>query len=64
MPVVSGAATPTFYGSLGVLSAATGILATAPRLSGFLAGQTDLPSSFTDGPLSNSGNYIYAEILP
>jgi hypothetical protein len=36
----------------------------APRLTGTLTGQTDLPSSFLASALSGSLNYYYAAILP
>jgi hypothetical protein len=39
-------------------------LALAPRRSGVLVGQTDLPASFTNAGLSVSGHYGYFELLP
>lgn len=61
--VVTGAATPTFPG-ITVATALQAITADAPRLSGILASQTDLPSSFTSAGLTTSVNVQYAQILP
>jgi hypothetical protein len=59
--VVSGAATPTFVGqSIGNAAEA----AVAPALSAALTGQSDLPSSFTAGALTTTGNRNYGVILP
>lgn len=59
--VVSGAATPTYLGSI---NSSAGVHATLPRLTASLGAQADLPGSFTDASLSGSAGYFYAEILP
>jgi len=38
--------------------------ATAPRLSGFVGSQTDLPSTVASGSVSNSGNMFYTALVP
>lgn len=60
--VVTGAATPTFWGigSAG-LAADAGL---APRLGGLLTGQADLPSSFTDASLTATAQCFYGAVLP
>lgn len=59
--VVTAAAAPTLIGAALPVPA---LGATAPRVTGLLASQTDLPASFTDGALSVSGNLFYAQVLP
>ena len=59
--VVSGATMPTFSGS--VIGQGVEALV-APALSSSLAGQTDLPSSVAAGSLGNTGQRLYAAILP
>lgn len=61
--VVTGAASPTFPG-LVVGGGLTAESAIAPRITGSLASQTDLPSSFTSAGLTTSTNRYYAAILP
>lgn len=59
--VVSGAATPAFFGQ--VIS--SGPEATQPPImAGFLSGQADLAASFSTGGLTSTGNRIYGAILP
>lgn len=57
--VVTPAATPTFVGQ-----AVSADSATDPRLTGQVAAQTDLPSSFTAGQVTASGSRIYGVVLP
>jgi hypothetical protein len=38
--------------------------AIAPRLSGFVGSQTDLPSTVASGSVSNSGNMFYTALVP
>lgn len=60
--VVTAAAAPTLAGnSLGAGLSAEAAL--APRLSGALAGQTDLPSTFTDASLTATGHFVYAALV-
>lgn len=60
--VVTGAASPTYPGLVmgGGLAAESAI---APRITGTLTGQTDLPSSFTSAGLTTSVNRYYAALL-
>lgn len=61
--VVTAAATPTFPGN----ALAAGVIndtAQPPRLSAVLAGQTDLPGSFTAASLTTTGQRFYGVILP
>ena len=60
--VVTAAATPTFHGcvALSGYGAESGV---APRICGHLTGQADLPNSFADASLANSGQRFYAVIL-
>lgn len=59
--VVTAAASPTL---VGVAIQGTAEAATAPRICGSLAGQSDLPNSFTDASLTAIGARFYAAILP
>lgn len=61
--VVTGAAGPTYPGLI-VGIGFTAEMAVAPRLTGTLTSQTDLPSSFTSAGLTTSVNRYYAAILP
>lgn len=63
--VVTAGALPTFYGNGATpqLGATFGVGA-SPRLSGFLASQTDLPASFTDAALTVNASPMYALLLP
>jgi hypothetical protein len=58
--VVTAAAAPTVCG-YGCADAAE--LAMAPRLTGQLAGQSDLPATFADTALAASGSSMYAALL-
>lgn len=60
--IVTGAATPQLAGW--TTGAGYAWLGTAPRLTGQLAGQVDLPASFTDAALAGSGTSPYIEMLP
>jgi len=60
--VVTGAALPTFSG-VG-LNAATGHASVAPRITGQLAGQTDLPASILAANVAASNAGIMGEVLP
>jgi hypothetical protein len=63
--VVTGATAPQFCGTgFGSGGAGSEPANVAPRLSGSLSGQSDLPSSFTEGALGPSARRIYAAILP
>lgn len=58
--VVTGATAPTVFG--GGTDSATMLI--APRLTGAVAGQTDLPASFTNAGAGASGSRHYFELLP
>ena len=60
--VVTAAAVPTMPGgaSAGVLGT---LFAQAPRVTGQLNSQTDLPASYTDAALATSGAVFYAELV-
>lgn len=60
--VVTGAATPQL--AAWTTGAGYAWLASAPRITGVLAGQTDLPASFADAALTASGTHPYVEMLP
>lgn len=60
--VVTGAALPTLAGIS--LNAATAQASASPRISGQLAGQTDLPSSILAGNVAASNALILGEVLP
>lgn len=60
--VVTGAALPTLAGIS--LNAATAQATAAPRISGQLAGQTDLPASILAGSVAASNALILGEVLP
>lgn len=59
--VVGTSTAPTFYGQSTLLASECGI---APRISGILASQTDLPSSITAGSVGDSGHQTYVALLP
>lgn len=59
--VVSGATMPLLVGS-GINDATE--VAIAPRITGAIGGQADLPASFLAGSVGLSGSRIYAAILP
>lgn len=59
--VVTGATAPTLVGAIPVSSAE---LAVAPRLSGILTGQTDLPAGFTEAGLTATTTRVYGAVLP
>jgi hypothetical protein len=61
--IVTGAATPTFVG-VNTAGSVSSEATVAPRLSATLAGQADLPASFTDAALSTGARRYYAAILP
>lgn len=64
---VTAASAGTLVGALPLQDAAPGgrnEAGLAPRLSGLLSGQTDLPASFTDAALTASSAMVYAAILP
>lgn len=61
--VVTAVASPTLAGIV-VLASMTAEYSAAPRRSGGLAGQTDLPASFTDASLGTSSGLHYAVVLP
>lgn len=60
--VVTGAAMPSMAGGSIVSNASE--WAAAPRMTGNLAAQTDLPASYADASLATSGSRVYAAILP
>jgi hypothetical protein len=62
--VVSAAALPTFVGAGIAGNAMFSEMAIAPRLTGVITGQADLPASLTDGALTGDLSPIYAAILP
>lgn len=57
--VVSAATLPTFVGTAGPGSAE---MAIAPRISGALSSQTDLPSNITAGSVGAIGSIMYARL--
>jgi hypothetical protein len=59
--VVSGAATPAFFGQV-VSSGPEALM--SPALAGFLSAQADLTAAFSTGSLTSTGNRIYGAILP
>jgi hypothetical protein len=59
--VVTAAASPTFVSSPGGNNAETGV---APRMSGSLTGQTDLPASIASGSVAAWSSPLYAVLLP
>lgn len=61
--VVSGAATPSMFGN-SVMINHTAEYGIAPRLSATITGQTDLPSSFVAGGLTNTALRLYGVVLP
>lgn len=58
--VVSAQTTPTVVGSAAANAA---ICAVAPRLSGAIGSQTDLPASFVESGLSTAAQRMYAALL-
>lgn len=58
--VVTGASAPTCYGAL-VPSAVSGV---APRISGLVSGQTDLPASVAAGSIGDSSHGPYVRLIP
>lgn len=61
--VVTGATAPTFMGV--ALFPGSGMEATtAPRVAGGIGSSTDLTTPISAGSVGNSGNLIYAAILP
>lgn len=58
---VTGAAAPTFVGQI---CNAVAEAALPPRVTGALAGQADLPATFTDSSLTSFGFRHYGVILP
>lgn len=58
--VVTAAAAPTLSGIAAGLGSE---LAIAPRLTGSLGSQTDLPGSFTAGSVATSGSRVYAALI-
>lgn len=58
--IVSAAAIPTSIGQTNALSA---LCARAPRITGFLAGQSDLPTSITAGSVTNASSRAYAAAI-
>lgn len=63
--VVSGATMPTFIGQFIANSATnTDEAAMTPRISGYLAGLSDLPASFAAGSVFATNNRPYGVILP
>lgn len=63
--VVTAGATPTWVGALLASGAATaGPIATfAPRMTGLIAGQSDLPASFLAATPADMGNRFYGAII-
>jgi len=61
--VVTAAATPTFVG-IAPNSALVTSFSTSPRISGSLAGQSDLPSSIAAGSVAATTVLPYGEVLP
>lgn len=64
---VTGAAAPSLAGQLffnGSGAGGTEAGQVAPRLSGFVAGQADLPASFAAGSITDLGSRAYVAILP
>ena len=58
--IVTAATAPNFTGSVHV----AGISGIAPRLTGLVSAQNDLPATILDSSVGNSGYYPYAELLP
>lgn len=61
--VVTAAAAPAIT-SLNAQSAASTEMGRAPRLSGAVTGQADLPASVASGSITNSGNMPFGVLLP
>jgi hypothetical protein len=62
--VVTGVAAPTLNGT-GIATTPMGAaLALSPRRAAQLAGQADLPSTYTDASLAATGTRFYAQVLP
>lgn len=63
---VTGATAPAVPGAQVLAAGAPGsnAAARAPRLSGALTAQADLPNGFTDAGLTATGGLIYAELVP
>jgi hypothetical protein len=59
--VVTGAATPTIYGTI---ATTTTEAAVAPRLTGGLGSQTDLPASIAAGSITGTAGFLYGVQLP
>jgi len=59
--VVGTSTAPTYTGCVSLVSTEAGI---DPRISGFVASQTDLPASVSAGSISNTGHSAYAVLLP
>lgn len=62
--VVSGTTVPSYIGGASSGAGFGLAAASAPRLTGFVGSQTDLPASFAAGSVAAGANMIYAEILP
>lgn len=58
--MVSAGAGPVLYGMTTVGS----VVARAPRVSGALAGQTDLPTNFADASLATNASIVYMSAVP
>lgn len=59
--VVTAATAPTVAGTSSLLAGFSG---TAPRVSGAISGQADLPASALSGGVSDGGNAPYFEFIP
>jgi hypothetical protein len=59
--VVGTSTAPSYTGCVSLVSTEAGI---DPRISGFVASQTDLPASVSAGSISNTGHSAYAVLLP
>jgi hypothetical protein len=63
MLCVTGATAPTWLGTTAVGTAGTAELAIAPRLTGSITSQSDLPSSFANASVTSSAIGYYAALL-
>lgn len=61
--IVTGAAAPSFMGN-SVWASASAEVSAAPRLTGLVSSQADLPASVAGAAVSANGQYHYAVLLP
>ncbi|HUQ85068.1 MAG TPA: hypothetical protein VM077_01985 [Candidatus Limnocylindrales bacterium] len=62
--VVSAAATPTTVGTNGVGGLPAAEAGLSPRMSGTVAGQSNLPASVVAGSISDNASAVYVVLLP